>query len=436
MKLAIMLFSVILNLLNLNCASNQLSLEELDHLDCHYALRIGTNLGQPGPVLEGQYYSIYIFLDSIGQAPLREFNLTLAYDTSVLYLGTVEPAKDISCWDDFEYNITSEYTKNLINISASSSIGSRKKDYKKCAGESGIFETIPVKLVRLNFLVKSNDDTNFKPFLPISFYWQDCESNVISTVNPQIKFVAGYVSPIRELLPYENDYYLPALTGEVTDNHLLGTLDDCIERDLSNEIAVRKEVSFINGGIYAEMHDRDREIYGDLDFDYLACSVKDLLLFADYFIYGDSVFTIDRKRQYMASDVNRDRIVLTLSDFVYILRIMSGDALANNKLRHLEYSSSIYLANDTLYVESNTNLGAVYFSVYGNSEPDILLDGLTVKTDYVDGCHIFLIYEGDVLNSIHAGKVPLLRFDTNNMSITFFEAAGYNGEMVNSIIKR
>ena len=104
-------------------------------------------------------------------------------------------------------------------------------------------------------------------------------------------------------------------------------------------------------------------------------------------------------------------------------------------LHHLEKSADLYIQNDTLFVESNIDLGAVSFSVSGNPEAVTLLDSVTVKTDYVDGCRNYLLYSLEQDKTIRQGIVPLLRFNSDVGRITYFDAAGYYGDIVNAYIK-
>ena len=145
MKLVLVLILAVAILFNLTCTTHQLSLAKLDQIDCRYTLRIGTNIGATGYAMAGHYYPIYVFLDSIGRAPLRGFNLTIAYNPQLLYLGSVGPASALDCWENFEYEITplySEYLQtnlNLINISASTTADFTLKDNPECEGGKRLF---------------------------------------------------------------------------------------------------------------------------------------------------------------------------------------------------------------------------------------------------------------------------------------------------------
>ena len=326
MKLVVVLILTVIVFLNFNYASGQFSLEELDQLNCRYTLRIGTNIDRLNFVMPGQYYPIYIFLDSIGEAPLRGFDLSIAYNPSHLELGNVGPASAINCWDNFEYEVTPLYEKghktnlNLINIFASTSADFELKDEPECMGESGYFETVPTRLVRLNFLVKTNEDISFGPILPIYFYWQNCQSNVISAGNQQVKFICDKVNSPRKFLPEKDQTYFTVSDEIIPDNHLDAISDSCKNNVNSQNAVFNHSVYFINGGLFVELHACTRIFRGDLDLDNVGHTIKDLHLFADYFIYGDSVFTVDRAKQLWETDVNQDNLALSLADFTYIWR--------------------------------------------------------------------------------------------------------------------
>ena len=442
MKPALTLILVLIVLANLSYVSSNSSAEELNQPDCYYTLRIGTNIDYLSFVMPGHYFPIYISLDSIGGAPLRGFDLSIAYDPLLLELGSVVPAGEIHCWDNFEYEVEPLYNEaeptglNLINISAATTADLNTEIQADCAGETGYFETVPIRLVRLNFQIKSSEDKSIEPFLPVYFYWQNCQSNIISAGNQQTKFLCERVSSPKKFLP-ENNHSIFTVSNEIIlDNHLLIVSDSCRDNFNSHSTAAEQAVYFINGGIFVELHACSRILHGDLDQDNYGHTLKDLLLFADYFIYGDSVFTIDREKQLEETDLNQDNIALSLADFVYLARVIKGDAVPYIKLHHLEKSANLYIQNDTLFVESNIDLGAVLFSISGNPESVTLADFISVKTDYVDGRRKFLLYSFEQDKAIPQGRVPLLWLNSGAERIDNFEAAGYYGDMVNAHIKQ
>ncbi|MEW5700859.1 MAG: T9SS type A sorting domain-containing protein [Candidatus Zixiibacteriota bacterium] len=74
---------------------------------------------------------------------------------------------------------------------------------------------------------------------------------------------------------------------------------------------------------------------GDMNLNGLANEVGDAVLFTNYFIYGDGVFSTYcpdppaacyKDVQILASDVNNDGVVLTVADLIYMIRIITGDA--------------------------------------------------------------------------------------------------------------
>ncbi len=71
---------------------------------------------------------------------------------------------------------------------------------------------------------------------------------------------------------------------------------------------------------------QDNPDRGDLNLNGIPFELADAQLFADYFEYGLSVFTIDVEAQIAASDVNMDDIVLTVADYIFLLRIIQGEA--------------------------------------------------------------------------------------------------------------
>ncbi|MGB7061693.1 MAG: cohesin domain-containing protein [Candidatus Zixiibacteriota bacterium] len=68
------------------------------------------------------------------------------------------------------------------------------------------------------------------------------------------------------------------------------------------------------------------QLRGDINLNYVPYEVADLVLFANYLMYGDSVLVIDPEQQSANSDVNWDDFRWSVADFIHLARVILNDA--------------------------------------------------------------------------------------------------------------
>ncbi len=134
---------------------------------------------------------------------------------------------------------------------------------------------------------------------PISWTWYDCGDNTISSRTGDTLFMA---SEIADILPGE----------------------DCLAGDKG--YAPIPLIDFCNGLICIIPPEDDR---GDLNLNGIPNEIADAVLFSNYFIYGPGVWDpVFFENQILATDINDDGIPQTIADLVYLIRIITGDAIA------------------------------------------------------------------------------------------------------------
>lgn len=116
---------------------------------------------------------------------------------------------------------------------------------------------------------------------------------------------------------------------------------------------------------------------GDVNCNYLAYEVADATLFAHYFVEGISIFSPDSSRrayQVCAADVNLDCRSLTLSDLVYLIRMILHD------VRVLPTPSSdilkVTVSNNIVTTKCVSPIGAVWFEFDVTVVPTLLTDNM------------------------------------------------------------
>jgi hypothetical protein len=127
---------------------------------------------------------------------------------------------------------------------------------------------------------------------------------------------------------------------------------------------------------------------GDINLNGIAYDPADLTLFSNALIYGaDVAFTINKSIQLAKSDINADGFVLSLSDFVYMLRVMLSDATKFPKPTPGSDLATIYVTQGT--VSTNATLGAALLTFKGEGK---VSSNLTFEQGVVDGNLRVLVY--------------------------------------------
>jgi hypothetical protein len=269
----------------------------------------------------------------------------------------------------------------------------------------------------MQFLV-SNDRTLNCSFVPIRFYWYDCTDNTISNDLGTELYIAN------DVFDYVGDEGLdtwvkitPADLDMIVFPTYLGAEEACVTSGGDNKPATARFIDFFNGGIDIACSDSiDKR--GDINLDGVAYSIADAVMFTNYFVYGLSAFGVYYEGSIAASDVNADGMPLTVSDLVYLIRVIIGDAAAYPKV--VAVNATYGFDNNILSVDQE--MGAIYLELDRNADVELLASGMEMKTN--NGKVIVYSLAGNAVN----GQV--LRTEANIVSI---EMAAKDGSPVNSV---
>jgi hypothetical protein len=113
---------------------------------------------------------------------------------------------------------------------------------------------------------------------------------------------------------------------------------------------------------------------GDVNMNTITYEVADAVLFASYFVEGTSVFRYDMAYQICATDVNADGRTLTLSDLVYLIRVILHDAVELPKLTPSTDIANVVVYNGTISTECASPIGAILFEFDSAVDPTLLAD--------------------------------------------------------------
>ena len=319
---------------------------------------------------------------------IDELNFVIHFDTSSVYFGSAVPgALFEECqWEKFSFRYTAE---GNIYISL-------KADTLSTDDFSGSYiEGKDGALIKLHFITKI-DSALICQYSPVQFYWEDCLDNTAQLLGDSEILLSDKV--FQYLTPINEDSEFPTI---------FGAPDICI--DLNN----LRKIYFYNGGIDISCGDPiDRR--GDVNLNEIAYEISDFVLFANYFLFRESVFFAgewgdeELQMQIDATDCNADNIPLTIDDLIYLYRVVWGDALPFPEPPFINQ----FVVEDTIRCNQN-------------------VQSKIVTIDYLDslgGIHI--IAEGLIipLDNPYAGY----EYDGQHTYILIYRFSGYNWKLPQS----
>ncbi len=233
-------------------------------------------------------------------------------------------------------------------------------------------------LVNLNFVV-NNDEKLRGYMIPVCFEWDgdplgnppndwDCGENTFSSVTGDTLYVDGYNGTEARRLCRFN----PLACHDDAPQALLVFQSMTCGQDC--------------GGVLVCPATPTTCKRGDINYNTLPYEVADAVLFANYFAQGTQVFIYNLDAQICATDVNADGRTLTLSDLVYLIRVILHDAVEIPKLAPASVANVI-VYNNTITVEG-ANVGAILFEFDSAVNPTLLATNM----EMVAGTNKVLVY--------------------------------------------
>lgn len=291
-------------------------------------------------------------------------------------------------------------------------------------------------MIQITF--RATSDVNFGGmFFPVRFFWIDCGDNSFSSMGGDTLFVDKLIlGPNGVVWDEFDDLNYP----ESIRQRNVGAPDSCI---VGGKTDPQRCVVFENGGICIISPD-SIDLRGDINLNDVANEIADVVLFTNYFIWGIGVFNINQEGQIAATDVNADGQTLTVGDLVYLIRILTGDALPINKLS--PYAESIDISTDRsdgqyeVRSSSSAEVGAGYLVFDYNPDkvtpgtPVISSDAsnMTVSYSVQNGTMKVLIYSASK-QGIGAGDRVLVSIPTDGdgeIELVHSEFADYHSNQL------
>jgi len=366
---------------------------------------------------QGQFKTVNIYLNGSGKE-LGGFDFLISYDQSALLVNNVYEGTLLqSCgWEYFTYRFGPDGNcyacpSGLLRIVAIA-------DINNGAYHPGCYlNNLQGSLAEIKFLV-SNDRALGCMYVPIKFFWMDCGDNSISSRIGDTLWVS------RGVFEYEGT---PIANTTYGFPGYFGADDDCLIGGGEDKPSAIRCVDYTNGGVDIVCAD-SIDGPGDINLNEIPFEIADAVLLSRYFVYGLSVFTINVQGQIAASDVNGDGLALSVADLVYLVRIITGDAIMNAKINPNKlYEAELAVQGNTLeIIKTDMPVGALALTVEGNVIPVLEENAEAMDMNYnFDGKNTrILVYSSEGNAFLKTGGVLSLNQPVNIIEI---DLGSYDG---------
>ena len=311
----------------------------------------------------GEYVCLPILLSN-SITPFGGFELEVEYDYTSMTFVDAEPGELIEGFEKFTYRLLPcpacgccKYKILLFGM------------YDIPNGVENIGDPIPMtppgeygELVNLCFVV--NNDENLRGLkIPVCWEWEgtvvndtlvedwECEENTFSSWSGDTLFTSSLLCQFNpDICDDPGDRIQPIL---VFQQGVCG--QNC-------------------GGVDVCPAGPGECKRGDINYNTITYEVADAVLFASYFVEGMGVFRYDVPYQICATDVNADGRTLTLSDLVYLIRVILHDAVELPKLTPSSEVANVIVEGGTISAECAAPIGAILFEFDSVVNPTLLAD--------------------------------------------------------------
>jgi hypothetical protein len=303
-----------------------------------------------------------------GSQEFDGFDFSFAYDPNALTARTpikgtalFSPAPVGCGWEDFRFE----------QVIVNDSVWPKGMAVIRVTGEAAVTDSgapscflpkLPAVLFTLEFLVTDNR-TYEGQFIPLRFVWLDCTDNTIFLRDSDNVAISHRVfDPKREKVIVDSLNSYPTFAGV----RGAGCASDSIGGGNP------RMIDFIHGGVRITSNWL-YPVGGDLNLNEIFYEFDDLTLYAQYFMFGDTVFRINRMGQLATSDVNQDGKTLTVMDLAYLARMIMGDAKPPPRYPLPPFPATLSRKGEILNV--NRPIGAGLIHAFGEVTPTLLIPG-------------------------------------------------------------
>ncbi len=327
----------------------------------------------------GVFIDFAITLENINtEHEFYGLDLLIKYDPTVMQFtsATIGDMPDICEWEYFTYRYSGP--EGMVRLVAMSETNNGPAHPVCYSSDEYTGLAVLTFFVSLDNLI---EDTHY----PIDFYWLDCGDNTLSSRNQDTLFMADSVFNYSK-----ND---SSLTWEVIESadgfpNYSGIISDCL--DSTHNLEPKPSLNFYNGGIDIYV----KKIPGDINVNGIPNEVADAVMFAHYFLYGESVFRDHVQTSIIESDNNYNNVFLEVADLVYLTRIIVGDALPWSSLQPITDTCTVGRQGDLCNYTCPIDIGAMHlrFLVNGTVGTPTVTDNMDVISNVSNDTLDVLVY--------------------------------------------
>ncbi len=375
-------------------------------------------------VIQGMHNAVNVYLNGSGKQ-LGGFDFLIAYDPSALTPFGVTPGPLFTAcgWEYFTYRFGAEGNCGSACPSGLLRIVGLAESNNGAYHPGCFFDGQIGSIAVIDFFV-SNDRTLECQFSPVSFFWQSCADNSLSSRIGDTLWISRKVFDL-ELNNITNFMYnLPGYWGAP---------DYCLTNGGPGKPGPARCVDFTNGGVDIICAD-SIDARGDLNLNEVAYEVADAVMYSNYFVKGPIAFGNDIRRReaaIAASDCNADGIPLTVADLVYLIRVIVGDAPPMPKTApNVRIEAQFNLAGGVLEISrTDVRIGAIFVVVEGDVQPELNAAASSMELKYqFDGKDTrILVSNMNGTSYLEAGPVLMLG---GVQSVKSIEVGSYDGAVV------
>ena len=351
-----------------------------------YSVRIGyEEMVRPGATVD-----VPVTLEEFDHTQgLAGFNLVVAYDNTALTIQSIGEGDlyDSCGWEYFTYrlgpfpNCGGSCPSGLLRLVgiAETNNGPYHPNPECAVDNPGWVPTVPVTMAKMSFRVSA--DANLEcQFVPIRFFWIECSDNMFVNHDGSKTYLSSGVFEVG--IP-------TSIAGVEAFPTYRGAQAECLE---VNPLVTQRAVDFYNGGLQIICTDTI-DYLGDINCNAIAFEIADAVMFSSYFVEGFTAFGNHVECSIAASDVNSDGKPLTIEDFVWLERVISGEAVPPAPTDPSPNPATFVWNPETGEVDVSTvdQLGGIYMIVEGEMTPELLADQMDMKFGWDTGWTKILI---------------------------------------------
>lgn len=368
---------------------------------------------------------------------LGNFQLLVAFPVNALTLQNVRPGQLLldDGWEKFDYEFAGNGLSKdgerlqFVRIAANAEDSTSSEHPLGYLEDSG-------QLALLDLTV-SSDTSLHCTFVPIEFVWLDCHDNSFTSSSADTTFISLDVYDWRWGV-YQNASQFVRNDSDCEGSAPFTFGGACPECETSMGSGAIRFMNFKSGSLEPDCYEEfDRP--GDMNLNGIDNEIADLILYAKYFLEGESVFIVNKPLQIAESDVNNDGYFLTVGDMTYLDRIITGDARPFPHLKPFSNSATVWFNNGTLTTLSDAQIAAIWaqIRVTDNFSLSNLTD-MELKYNQRGNTLYILVWSGtdNLSNAISSGTNDI--FDISGggeMQLLYLEASDYDGNLMNVLVQ-